>query len=154
VEALEGEKTVRGLLHATCRELVELLDSSACAISRVVGDLLIGLEEFTYSGRPLEHGHEYLISDFPLTQEVVEVGEPKRVSRLDPDADAREAELLERLGFQSLLMVCLPSAERCWGLIEVYATEGRFDEGQTELAERFADRAGERLQQLERGRPE
>ncbi len=143
-----SETTVRGLLATTCRELVELLDATACAVSRVIGDLLVGLDEYTTSRRPLEHGHEYLISDYPLTREVVESGEPRRVSRLDADADPTEAELLEKLGFESLLMVCLPSGGECWGLLEVYADKGRFDEGQAELARRLAGLAGERLEQL------
>ncbi|MDQ2909781.1 MAG: GAF domain-containing protein, partial [Actinomycetota bacterium] len=139
---LDRETTVRGLLATTCRELVELLEATACVVSRVLGDLLVGLDEYTTSGRPLEHGHEYLISDYPLTREVVESGEPRRVSRLDADADPTEAELLEKLGFESLLMVCLPSGGECWGLVEVYAGEGRFDESQTELARRLAGLAG------------
>jgi GAF domain-containing protein len=146
---LGGETTVRGVLATTCEELVSLLDATACVVSRVVGDLLVGLDEHTLSGRPLEYGHEYLISDYPLTREVVESGEPKRLSRLDPDADPKEAELLERLGFDSLLMVCLPSGGECWGLVEVYAEVDRFDEGQTELARRLAHLAGERLAQLD-----
>src|SRR5204863_6171884 len=32
------------------------------------------------------------------------------------------------LGFESLLMVCLPTAEGCWGLVEVYAEDTRFDQ--------------------------
>jgi GAF domain-containing protein len=146
---LGGETTIRGLLATTCRELVEQLDATACAVSRVIGDLLVGLAEHTTSGRPLEHGHEYLISDYPLTRDVVESGEPRRVSRLDPDADATEAALLEKLGFQSLLMVCLPSGGECWGLVEVYAGEGGFDDGQADFARRLARVAGERLKQLE-----
>jgi GAF domain-containing protein len=150
--SLDREQTVQGLLHTTCRELVELLDGTACAISRVVGDLLVGLEEFTRTRRPLEHGHEFLISDFPLTQEVVERGEPRRLSRRDPDADAKEAELLEQLGFESLLMVCLPAGGLCWGLVEVYGEGGSFDEYRAELAERVAAHAGDRLEELERRR--
>ncbi len=146
--ALGRETTVRGLLGSTCRELVVLLGASACAISRVLGDLLVALDEHTESGSPLGAGHEYLISDYPLTREVVESGEPRRVSRLDADADPTEAELLEKLGFESLLMVCLPSGGECWGLLEVYADKGRFDEGQAELARRLAGLAGERLEQL------
>jgi transcriptional regulator with GAF, ATPase, and Fis domain len=146
---LGSETTVRGLLATTCRELVELLDIKACAVSRVIGDLLVGLDEYTLSARPLEHGHEYLISDYPLTREVVESGEPRRVSRLDADADPKEAELLEKLGFDSLLMVCLPSGGDCWGLVEVYAEEARFDDAQAELARQLARVAGERLEQLE-----
>ena len=65
VARLGGETTVRGVLATTCRELVELLDATACAVSRVIGDLLVGLDEYTLSARPLEHGHEFLISDYP-----------------------------------------------------------------------------------------
>jgi hypothetical protein len=149
VSALEAETTIRGLLGTACRELVELLDATACAISRVIGDLLVGLDEHTGSGRPLAHGHEYLISDFPLTREVIETGEPRWVSRLDPDADEKERALLEKLGFESLLMVCLPSADGCWGLVEVYEDQGRFDEERARIVARFATRTGSLLERLD-----
>jgi transcriptional regulator with GAF, ATPase, and Fis domain len=147
---LGGETTVRGVLATICEELVALLDATACAVSRVVGDLLVGLDEHTLSRRPLEYGHEYLIPDYPVTQEVVESGEPRQVSRLDPAADPTETALLEKLGFESLLMVCLPSGGACWGLVEVYTEKGRFEDGQPELVQRLARLAGERLEQLER----
>ena len=127
--AMEAETTIRGLL--------------------VIGDLLVGLDEHTTSGRPLAHGHEYLISDFPLTREVVEGGEPRWVHRLDPNADEQEATLLSKLGFESLLMVCLPSAGSCWGLVELYLEHGEFDPERAELAARFSNRVGELLERLE-----
>ena len=40
---MEAETTIRGLLGTACREGVELLDATACAISRVIGDLLVGV---------------------------------------------------------------------------------------------------------------
>ena len=147
--ALETETTIRGLLGTACREGVELLDATACAISRVIGDLLVGLDEHTTSGRPLAHGHEYLISDFPLTREVVMGGQARWVSRLDPDADEQETSLLTKLGFESLLMVCLPSGGSCWGLVELYLEHGHFDAERAELATRFADRVGALLERLE-----
>ena len=147
--ALAEEQTIRGLLGSACREAVSLFDATACAISRVLGDLLVGLDEHTLSGRPLAHGHEYLISDFPLTREVVDSGEPRWISRLDADADEDEAALLSKLGFESLLMVCLPSGDDCWGLVEVYADAKRFDEGQAALAAQIAAAAGRRLDYLE-----
>jgi GAF domain-containing protein len=149
IAVLQREKTIRGLLGSTCREAVVLLDATACAISRVIGDLLVGLDEHTRSGRPLAHGHEYLISDFPLTRQVVDHGRPSWVSRLDPDADEQEAELLEKLGFESLLMVCLPAADSCWGLVEVYNEHGRFDASQAELADRLAREVGTLLDRLD-----
>lgn len=147
--ALQAETTIRGLLGTACREAVRLLDASACAISRVIGDLLVGLDEHTTSARPLAHGHEYLISDFPLTRDVVESGEARWVSRLDSEADEQESALLAQLGFESLLMVCLPSSGSCWGLVEVYNDRGTFDERQAELAERLAAETGALLERLE-----
>ena len=149
VSALAAETTIRGLLGSACRELVELLDATACAISRVIGDLLVGLDEHTTSGRPLAHGHEYLISDFPLTRDVVETGDPRWVSRLDEDADEQESALLAKLGFESLLMVCLPTSGGCWGLVEVYEEHGSFDAERARLAARFAARTGSLLELLE-----
>ena len=148
-QALQAETTIRGLLGTACREAVHLLDASACAISRVIGDLLVGLDEHTISARPLAHGHEYLISDFPLTRQVVESGAARWVSRLDTAADEHEAALLGQLGFESLLMVCLPAAGACWGLVEVYNERGRFDERQAELASRLAVETGAQLERLE-----
>ena len=147
--ALQAETTIRGLLGTACREAVRLLDASACAISRVIGDLLVGLDEHTISARPLAHGHEYLISDFPLTRQVVESGQARWVSRLDSEADEHEAALLRQLGFESLLMVCLPSSGACWGLVEVYNEQGGFDGEQAELASRLAVETGSLLERLE-----
>jgi GAF domain-containing protein len=147
--ALEAETTIRGLLGTACREAVVLLDATACAVSRVIGDLLVGLDEHSTSARPLAHGHEYLISDFPLTREVVDSGEARWVSRLDSAADEDEAALLAQLGFESLLMVCLPSSGACWGLVEVYNEQGSFDEHRAQLATRLAVETGSLLERLE-----
>lgn len=147
--ALEQQRTVRGLLETACEEFVGMLQAEACAISRVVGDLLVALAEFSRGQDPLELGHEYLISDYPLTLEVVQQGKARAVSLLEDSPDPNEAELLERLGFESLLMVCLPAAGDCWGLVEVYADEKRFDERQAALAAQFAVATGRRLEQLD-----
>jgi hypothetical protein len=147
--ALEAETTIRGLLGTACREGVALFDATACAISRVIGDLLVGLDEHTRSSRPLAHGHEYLISDFPLTREVVESGDPRWISQRDPDPDESEVALLRKLGFESLLMVCLPTSKACWGLLELYNEQGAFDAAQADLAARYAVRVGELLERLE-----
>jgi GAF domain-containing protein len=147
--ALDREQTVRGLLETACRQLVEALDATACAISRVVGDLLIALAEYSRGEAPLELGHEYLISDYPLTLEVVERGEARAVSLLEDNPEPNEAALLEKLGFESLLMVCLSTDEGCWGLVEVYADERRFEERHAALAEQIAEATGRRLDDLD-----
>jgi GAF domain-containing protein len=147
--ALDQEQTVRGLLETACRQLVENLDAKACAISRVVGDLLVALAEFSRGQDPLELGHEYLISDYPLTLEVVQRGAARAVSLLEDSPEPNEAALLEKLGFESLLMVCLPAAGGCWGLVEVYADGQRFGEEHSEIAQEIAAATGRRLDHLD-----
>lgn len=148
IAALHRENTVRGLLETACRELTENLDASACLISRVVGDLLVSLVEFSRGERKPGIGHEYLISDYPLTHEVIVQGEPRAVSLLDEAPEPSEAELLQKLGFESLLMVCLPSAGTCWGLVEIYGEGTKFDEGQAGIARDLALHAGRQLEQI------
>jgi hypothetical protein len=117
------------LLTALCRELVDELDASACAVSRVLGDLLVQLTEHTLDGRSLVIGQGYLITDFPLTARVLEDGAPVALSVADPDPDPDEAALLVELGYESLLMLRLSLGGRPWALVEVYGDGGkRFDE--------------------------
>lgn len=150
LERIAAETSVSRLLHATCVEFVELLDASRCSVSRIIGDLLVELSDHLRSGehRPLEL---FLVSDYPLTQEVIEAGEPRVVVRSDPNADPAEAVLLERLGFNSLLMLPLRSRGQNWGLIEVYADDRPFAQSEIELAITVADRVGALLAELESG---
>jgi GAF domain-containing protein len=147
LERLAAETTVSRLLHATGVELVGLLDASRCSISRVIGDLLVELSDHLRSGEPraLEL---FLVSDYPLTQEVIEAGEPRVVLRSDPNADPAEAELLARIGFDSLLMLPLRSRGQNWGLIEVYA-DNPFAEQEIQVAITVAERVGGFLAELE-----
>ena len=148
LERIAAETSVSRLLHATCVEFVELLDASRCSISRIIGDLLVELSDHLRTGepRPLEL---FLVSDYPLTQEVIDAGEPRVVVRSDPNADAAEANLLERLGFDSLLMLPLRSRGKNWGLIEVYAGDRPFTDDEVALATTVAERVGPLLAQLE-----
>ena len=126
------------VLSALCRQLVEELDGSACAVSRVLGDLLVQLTEHTLDGRSLVIGQGYLIADFPLTARVLEDGAPVALSVADPDPDPDEAALLVELGYESLLMLRLSLEGRPWALVEVYGDGGkRFDEQDFERATRL-----------------
>lgn len=151
LDRLVAETSVSRLLNASCVELVELLGVSRCSVSRIIGDLLVELSDHARSGkhRPLEL---FLVSDYPLTLEVIDAGEPRVVTRSDPDADPAEANLLERMGYDSLLMLPLRSRGQNWGLLEVYADDRRFAQPEIELATSFADRVGALLAELESGR--
>src|SRR6202043_1911516 len=86
-QRLRAEKTVPGLLGATARAYVELLDAPACTISRVIGDLLVALMQPQKNGKPDRLGHGYLISDYPLTRAVIEERRPQTVSQDDAEPD-------------------------------------------------------------------
>lgn len=138
------------MLHVACGELVQRFDASFASVSRVIGDLLVELSGYRRSGdaHPLEL---YLVTDYPLTQEVIDGGEPRIVRRADPGADPAEAALLERLGFDSLLMLPLRSHGQSWGLVEIYVDEDRvFEPEDVERAAQIVTRVGEVVAVLER----
>jgi GAF domain-containing protein len=152
-ERLRAENTVPGLLGATARAYVELLDAPACTISRVIGDLLVDLMQHQKSGKPVRLGHGYLISDYPLTRAVIEERRPQTVSQDDAEPDENELKLLRELGYDALLMVAIEGGDGAWGLVEVYGERGRrFKDDEVELAQGLADEVGEILRQLERPR--
>jgi hypothetical protein len=148
VDALRSETTLPGLLHASTREFVTVVDGLACAISRVVGDVLIQVAAYARDGRTLVLGHGYLISDFPLTEEALRLGEPQCLSLLDPKPDPREATLLSELELDSLLMIPLVSPTGPWGLAEIYVNGRRFDTDDLARVGPLAEAFGERLAAL------
>jgi len=147
--AVDGASSVPAVLAATCRALIDVLGAQACAISRLVGELLVQIEEVVQPGRSLIIGQGYVLSDYPMTREVLDSRELKPVSVFDADADPAEAELLRELGYEALLMAPLVVGEQTWGLVELYDSgERRFSDDDVELAARIIDRAGARLAEL------
>jgi GAF domain-containing protein len=105
--------------------LVEELDGDACALSRVIGEVLILVAERVPDGGTLQQGQGYLVSDFPQTAEVLLTQEPRALTLDDALVDESEARLLRELGFGALLMTPLELNGELWGLIEVYRLEPR-----------------------------
>jgi GAF domain-containing protein len=151
IERIGAETAVSQLLGVACRELAAQSDAERVSISRVIGDLLVELAHHERAGRqlPLEL---FLVSDYPLTKEVLDRGEPRSAEQSDPGADAAETALLERLGYDALLMLPLRSAGRNWGLVELYAGSGIpfRDDAQARSAAIVAA-LEQRLEVLERG---
>jgi GAF domain-containing protein len=148
---ISAETTISSLLHVACQELVTTLDAAGCSVSRTIGDLLVELAQCMRTEDPLPLAL-YLVSDYPLTQEVIERGEPRVVSRADPNADPAETDLLERLGFDSLLMLPLQSRDR-WGLVEIYGDGREFGTTEIETAAALVGGVGELMAELESGVP-
>jgi GAF domain-containing protein len=142
--------TVPELMRTAARLAAEAVDASACAISRILGDVLIELAEFAGDRKTLYLGHGYLISDYPLTREAIERREARTVHAPDPDADRREVELLEELGFTSLLMVPISPRDEVWGLAEIYREGGHgFAEADADRAKGLFDVVARRVAELE-----
>ena len=148
LSALEREETVNGLLVATARLLVDVLQATACVISRAIGDLLVELVEHS-TAQSLQSGHGYLISDFPATREVLELRQSMAISVADRAADPQEVALLRELGFDSLLMLPLICRDDVWGLVEVYDKRpDRFGSDGVQTAEQVVLRATVLLDRL------
>jgi GAF domain-containing protein len=111
------------LLKSTATELVGELDAQACAISRTIGDVLIMVIDLAPDDRSLQLGGGFLVSDYPVTQDVLSTGRPRTLTLLDDDVDEQEASVLRELGFASLMMLPLELNGGPWGLVEVYRTE-------------------------------
>ena len=148
LDAIATETSLSRLLSASCSELSGLLGASRVSISRTIGDLLVELSHFDRAGAdpPLEL---FLVTDYPLTQEVIETGEPRTVVLGRPGADPAESALLERLGFASLLMLPLRSRGQNWGLVEIWGDAEAGPEEAVEWAALLVDRLGELLAVIE-----
>ena len=150
-EALARETTIAGVLRTTCVQLTETLDADACNLSRVIGQLLVDLVEYSKDGRTIQLGRSYLLPDYPVTQQVIEETAPRTVSLHDPAVDPNEAALLRELDFDALLMLPLELAGRCWGLLEVYRSGDRaFGDDDVRVGIQIAADAGAILEDLQR----
>lgn len=113
------------VLSRMADDLVGRLDADACAISRVIGDVLILVAERVPDGGTLQMGQGYLVPDFPQTAEVLRTGQPLSLTLDDADLDAAEASVLQAHGFGALAMFTLELNGAVWGLVEVYRRERR-----------------------------
>ena len=148
LERISAQTSVSQLLTVASTELAGLLDARRVSVSRVIGDLLVELSNYDRSGQelPLEL---FLVTDYPITQEVIEQRVPRIVLRRDPDADEAETALLEKLGFESLLMLPLHSGGQSWGLVEIYGDGREFLPDEVEHAAAVVAEVGTVLAGLE-----
>ena len=116
---------LRDALTTMADSLVAELDADACAISRVIGDVLILVAEWARDGTGLQQGQGYLVSDFPETAEVLASRNPRALTLDDADLDSGEAFILREHGFGSLVMLPLDLNGVPWGLVEIYRVDRR-----------------------------
>jgi GAF domain-containing protein len=91
----------------------------------------------------------YLISDFPVTREVLETACLKSISFLDDDLDRAEAFVLRELHMNSALLLPLVVHGRSWGLVEIYDMRLRRFSGEDEAVSSFlVGQTGRRIESL------
>ena len=113
-------RNLRDVLSTMADSLIERVDADACAISRVIGDVLILVAERVPDGTTLLHGQGYLVPDYPQTAEVLATRTPRTLTLADPDLDPAEASVLRNHGFASLVMAPFLLQGEVWGLVEAY----------------------------------
>ena len=107
-------------LNDAASSLCEALDADACAISRVLGDVLLFVTDHAPPGHTLLNGQGYLVSEYPETKRTLETGQPRAVCVTDPEVDAAEERSLRDLGFAAVLLLPLDLQSERWGLVEVF----------------------------------
>jgi GAF domain-containing protein len=133
--ANRGQARLLDVLTSLAEELVGRLDADACAVSRVIGDVIILVAQQVPPNRTLLQGQGYLVSDYPVTADVLASGRPRTLTLDDPDVDEAEASVLRVTGFGALVLVPLVVGGETWGLVEVYRIEPRaFDAADAETA--------------------
>ena len=118
--AIDAETTPDGVCSRLCKWLVFVVGATACSASRLVGDLVIDSTKHALREVSLGDEASYRLSDFPVTAETLESGEPRAVSFLDGDVDPAEAFILRELGMNAVLLLPLHVAGKPWGLVELY----------------------------------
>ncbi len=118
--AIDAETTPDGVCSRLCKWLVFVVGATACSASRLIGDLVIDSTKHALREVSLGDEASYRLSDFPVTAETLETGEPRAVSFLDGDVDPAEAFILRELGMNAVLLLPLRVAGKPWGLVELY----------------------------------
>ena len=147
--AIWAEGSVEGVLERLSKSVAFVVGATATAISRVEGARLA--DAARHSLREIDLGEDtaYLISDFPVTKEVLEKVCVRSISFLDDDLDGAEAFVLRELQMNSALLLPLVVHGRSWGLVEIYDMRLRRFSGEDEAVAWFlVGQAGRRIESL------
>ena len=120
VTALWAEHTLPAVLERLGKAIAFVVGATGTAISRVEGPHLVDLVTHALRDFEISDDNVYLISDYPVTQEVLEQPCIRSVSFLDEDLDAGEAFVLRELQMNAAMLLPLRVNDRSWGLVEIY----------------------------------
>jgi diguanylate cyclase (GGDEF)-like protein len=148
-EAIWAEQTHGGVLERLCKALTFVVGATGCLASRVEGDYLYDAARHSLRDVDLGDDAAYLISDFPLTEEVLRTGASRSVSFLDPEIDRAEAFVLRDLKMNCVLLLPLFVRGLPWGLVELYDVRLRhFSDAERGTAEFLVRQAARRIETI------
>lgn len=120
IAVLGREQSREALLQRAAGVLTELLDASACVVSRLDGDRVRDDAVVSHVPYVSEPEGAYLLDDYPETRAVLELGEARAAALSDHHVDPSEAFVLRRLGMHAVLMLPVRVDGQPWGLVEIY----------------------------------
>jgi diguanylate cyclase (GGDEF)-like protein len=145
--AIWAEESVDGVLERLSKAVTFVVGATGALISKVEGPRLA--DAVRHSMRNIDLGEDtaYLISDFPVTQEVLEKILVRSISFLDEDLDRAEAFVLRELRMNCALLLPLVVHGRSWGLVEIYDMRlRRFSREDEAVAWFLVSHAGRRIE--------
>ena len=147
--AIWTEETLGGVLERLGKAIAFVVGATATNISKVEGPRLVDMTKHALRDIDLGEDVAYLISDYPVTQEVLDTEIVRSVSFLDDEIDSGEAFVLRELQMNAVMLVPLVVDGGSWGLVEIYDMRlRRFTTEDEALARFLVDQAGRRLESL------
>jgi len=147
--AIWTEETLDGVLERLGKAIAFVVGATATNISKVEGPRLIDMTKHALRDIDLGEDFAYLISDYPVTREVLETEIVRSVSFLDEEVDSGEAFVLRELQMNAVMLVPLVVDGSSWGLVEIYDMRlRRFTTEDEALARFLVDQAGRRIESL------
>ena len=147
--AIWDEPTVDDVLERLGKAIAFVVGATGTNISKVDGPRLVDMAKHALRDVDLGADNSYVISDFPVTQEVLETLVTKSISFLDDDLDGAEAFVLRDLEMNSALLVPIVVQGEAWGLVEIYDMRlRRHDDDEMAVAEFLVSQAARRIEGL------
>ena len=147
--AIWAEQTMPDVLDRLGKAIGFVVGATGTPISRVEGPNLVDLVTHALRTVELSDDNVYVISDYPVTQDVLERPCIRSVSFLDEDLDAGEAFVLRELGMNAAMLLPLRVDDRSWGLVEIYDMRmRRYTPEDEALAGFLVAQAGRRIEAL------
>ncbi len=121
---MKSNLSLDAVLHNVVRQIIQALNSSTCILSlwrpeRAQIETLVNYSTIQNEDKLAPPGSIYNLSEYPLTHQVLETGQPIIVQSDDPQGDEAELAFMSKRGIQTLFMLPLTIQEQSVALVEL-----------------------------------